>query len=59
MGGTIGAITRDWVARPWAAWAAHLAGVLLSRNQNIVLRSGAHLEMVLDRDLVFHPEELP
>ena len=36
-----------------------LAGVLLSRNQNVILRPGANLEMVLDRDLVFHPEELP
>jgi hypothetical protein len=36
-----------------------LAGVLLSRNQNVVLHAGTHLEMVLDRDLVFHPEELP
>jgi hypothetical protein len=32
--------------------------VLLSRNQDVVLRPGTHIEMVLDRDLVFHPEEL-
>jgi len=25
----------------------------------VVLRAGTHVEMVLDRDLVFHPEEIP
>jgi len=25
----------------------------------VILHAGTHLEMVLDRDLVFHPEELP
>ena len=35
-----------------------LAGILLSRNRDVVFRRGTHIEMVLDRDLVFHPEEL-
>ena len=36
-----------------------LAGVLASRQQNILLPAGTHLDMVLDRDLVFHSDELP
>ena len=36
-----------------------LAGVLVSRNQDVILPPGTHVEMVLDRDLVFHPDELP
>jgi len=35
-----------------------LAGVLLSRNQDVVLPAGTHVEMILDRDLVFHPGEI-
>jgi len=58
MGATIGAITRGLGGAAVGGVGGALAGVLLSRNQNIVLRSGAHMEMVLDRDLVFHPEEL-
>jgi hypothetical protein len=40
------------------AGAGALAGILLTRNQDVILRPGTHVEMVLDRDLVFHPEEL-
>jgi hypothetical protein len=58
-GGAIGAIARGLPGAGIGAAGGALAGVLLSRNQNVVLRSGAHIEMVLDRDLVFHPEELP
>jgi hypothetical protein len=32
--------------------------VLLSRNQDVVLPAGTHVEMVLDRDLVFRPDEI-
>ncbi|MGC9945796.1 MAG: hypothetical protein ABSF64_05440 [Bryobacteraceae bacterium] len=59
MGATVGAITRGLGGAAVGGAAGALAGVLLSRNQNVVLRAGTHLEMVLDRDLVFHPEELP
>ncbi len=59
IGATVGAITRGLGGAAVGGVGGALAGVLLSRNQNVVLRSGTHLEMVLDRDLVFHPEELP
>jgi len=59
MGATIGAITRGLPGAGVGGAAGALAGVLLSRNQNVVLKPGTHLEMVLDRDLVFHPDELP
>jgi len=59
MGATIGAITRGLGGAAVGGVGGALAGVLLSRNQNVVLPAGTHLEMVLDRDLVFHPEELP
>ena len=58
-GGAIGAMTRGLGGAAIGGVGGALAGVLLSRNQNVVLPAGAHLEMVLDRDLVFHPEELP
>jgi hypothetical protein len=59
MGATVGAITRGLGGAAVGGVGGALAGVLLSRNQNVVLPAGTHLEMVLDRDLVFHPEELP
>ncbi len=59
MGATVGAITRGLGGAAVGGVGGALAGVLLSRNQNVVLPPGTHLEMVLDRDLVFHPEELP
>jgi len=59
MGATIGAITRGLPGAAVGGVGGALAGVLLSRNQDVVLRAGTHLEMVLDRDLVFHPDELP
>jgi type IV secretion system protein VirB10 len=58
MGATVGAITRGLPGAAVGGAAGALAGVLLSRNQDVVLRPGAHIEMVLDRDLVFHSEEL-
>jgi len=59
MGATIGAITRGLGGAAVGGGVGALAGVLLSRNQNVVLKAGTHIEMVLDRDLVFHPDELP
>lgn len=59
MGATIGAISKGLPGAGVGGAAGALAGVLLSRNQNVVLRAGTHLEMVLDRDLVFHPDEIP
>ncbi|HVN05914.1 MAG TPA: hypothetical protein VMT86_15940 [Bryobacteraceae bacterium] len=59
IGATVGAITRGLGGAAVGGVGGALAGVLLSRDQNVVLRSGTHLEMVLDRDLVFHPDELP
>jgi type IV secretion system protein VirB10 len=58
MGASIGAITRGLGGAAVGGGIGALAGVLLSRQQDVVLRPGTHLEMVLDRDLVFHPEEL-
>ena len=59
IGATVGAITRGLGGAAVGGVGGALAGVLLSRNQNVVLKPGTHIEMVLDRDLVFHPEELP
>src|ERR1039457_4846941 len=59
IGATVGAITRGLGGAAVGGVGGALAGVLLSRNQNVVLPAGTHLEMVLDRDLVFHPDELP
>jgi type IV secretion system protein VirB10 len=58
MGATIGAITRGLPGAAVGGGVGALAGVLLSRNQDVVLPRGTHVEMVLDRDLVFHPDEL-
>jgi type IV secretion system protein VirB10 len=58
MGATIGAITRGLPGAAVGGGIGALAGVLLSRNQDVVLRAGTHVEMVLDRDLVFHPDEI-
>ncbi|MFY9727826.1 MAG: hypothetical protein WAJ87_20190 [Bryobacteraceae bacterium] len=58
MGATVGAITRGLPGAAVGGAAGALVGVLLSRNQDVVLRPGTNLEMVLDRDLVFHPDEL-
>ena len=58
-GGIIGAMTHGLGGAAVGGGIGALAGVLLSRNQNVVLKSGTHMEMVLDRDLVFHPDELP
>jgi len=59
IGATVGAITRGLGGAAVGGVGGALAGVLLSRNQNVILHAGTHLEMVLDRDLVFHPDELP
>lgn len=58
MGASIGAITRGLPGAGVGGAAGALAGVLLSRNQDVVLRPGTHVEMVLDRDLVFRPDEI-
>ena len=59
MGAGIGAITRGLGGAAVGGVAGAVAGVLLSRQQDVVLPRGTHVEMVLDRDLVFHPEEIP
>jgi len=59
MGATIGAITRGLPGAGIGGGIGALAGVLLSRNQDVVLPPGTHVEMVLDRDLVFHPTRFP
>ena len=58
MGATVGAITRGLSGAAVGGGIGALAGVLVSRDQNVTLRQGTHIEMVLDRDLVFHPDEL-
>ena len=57
-GAVVGGITRGAAGGAIGAAGGALAGVLLSRNRDVVFRQGTHIEMVLDRDLVFHPEEL-
>ncbi len=59
MGAAIGSMARGLPGAALGGGIGALAGVLLSRNQNVVLPAGAHVEMVLDRDLVFRPDELP
>jgi type IV secretion system protein VirB10 len=63
MGAGMGAGVGVWAGGAAGAGiggaAGALAGVLASRSQDVVLRPGTHLEMVLDRDLVFHSDELP
>ncbi len=59
MGASIGAITRGLTGAAVGGGIGALAGILTSRNQNVVLRPGTSVEMVLDRDLVFAPDELP
>jgi len=58
MGATVGAITHGLPGAGVGGAAGALAGVLLSRNQDVVLKPGTHVEMVLDRDLVFRPDEV-
>jgi hypothetical protein len=58
IGATVGGITRGLPGAGIGGAAGALAGVLLSRNQDVVLHQGTHVEMVLDRDLVFHPDEI-
>jgi len=58
-GAVIGALTHGLGGAAVGGGIGALAGVLMSRNKNVVLKSGTHIEMVLDRDLVFHPDELP
>jgi hypothetical protein len=58
IGATVGGITRGLPGAGIGGAAGALAGVLLSRNQDVVLHPGTHVEMVLDRDLVFHPDEI-
>jgi type IV secretion system protein VirB10 len=59
MGATVGAITRGLGGAAVGGAAGALAGVLMSRRQDVVLPAGTHVEMVLDRDLVFRSDELP
>jgi type IV secretion system protein VirB10 len=58
MGATIGGVTRGLGGAAVGGGIGALTGVLLSRNQNVVLRPGTQIEMVLDRDLVFHSDEI-
>jgi len=59
MGASIGAMARGLPGAAVGGGIGALAGVLLTRTQDVVLRPGTHVEMVLDRDLVFHPDEIP
>jgi type IV secretion system protein VirB10 len=59
MGAAIGAGVGGLGGMAAGGVAGTLAGIMLSRNQDVVLHAGTHIEMVLDRDLVFHPSELP
>jgi type IV secretion system protein VirB10 len=58
MGAGVGAIASGVPGAGIGAGVGALAGILVSRQQNVVLPAGTHLEMVLDRDLVFTPGEL-
>jgi hypothetical protein len=58
-GSLAGAVTGAGSQAGWAVGAvAGLASVLVSRGPDVVLRRGTTLEMVLDRDLRFQPEEV-
>jgi len=59
MGASIGAMARGLPGAAVGGGIGALAGVLLTRTQDVVLRPGTHVEMVLDRNLVFHPDEIP
>jgi type IV secretion system protein VirB10 len=58
MGAMVGAVAHGLSGMGVGGAAGALVGVLVSRNQDIILHEGAQLEMVLDRDLTFRPEEL-
>ncbi|SRR5579871_3453501 len=58
MGAGVGAIASGIPGAAIGGGIGALAGVLLSRQQDVKLPAGTHLEMVLDRDLVFAPGEL-
>jgi hypothetical protein len=66
IGASIGSIGGAVAHRPGlgvgvgaaAGAAAGLAGVLLSRGPDVVLPKGTTLEMILDRELRFQPEDL-
>ena len=58
-GSLAGAVTGAGAPAGWVAGAAAgLASVLVSRGPDVVLGRGTTLEMVLDRDLRFKPEEV-
>ena len=58
-GSLAGAVTGAGSEAGWVVGAAAgLASVLVSRGPDVVLRQGTMLEMVLDRDLRYKPEEL-
>jgi type IV secretion system protein VirB10 len=58
-GSLAGAVTGAGSQAGWAVGAvAGLASVLVSRGPDVVLRRGTTLEMVLDRDLRYKPEEV-
>jgi hypothetical protein len=58
MGATIGGVSRGLAGAGVGGAVGALTGVLLSRNQNVILKPGTPIEMVLDRDLVFRLDEL-
>jgi type IV secretion system protein VirB10 len=58
-GSLAGAVSGAGSQAGWVVGAAAgLASVLVSRGPDVVLRRGAMIEMVLDRDLRFKPEEV-
>jgi len=58
-GSLAGAVTGAGAQAGWVAGAAAgLASVLVSRGPDVVLRPGTMLEMALDRDLRYKPDEL-
>lgn len=59
MGAGVGAIASGAAGAGIGGAVGALAGVFASRQQDIILRAGTHIEMILDRDLVFHSDELP
>ncbi len=58
MGAGVGALASGVSGAAIGGGIGALAGVLVSRQQNVILPPGTHIEMVLDRDLVFTPGEL-
>ncbi|HLK63927.1 MAG TPA: hypothetical protein VKU19_10840 [Bryobacteraceae bacterium] len=58
-GAQIGGATKGVSGAAAGAAIGSIAAVMLTRNQDVILRAGTHVEMIFDRDIIFHADELP